>query len=106
MENKLYAKDILVDIKSMAGFAKQLLGKGKEYELLLDHLFKKYYSNDDIPLPSLKVLQVELNISYTELHKQILGIYEDLLNYEENEIDFSINEVEYFFCQCNILKEV
>ena len=96
MEKKLYAKDILVDIKSMAGFAKQLLGKGRDYDVLLDHLLSTFCI-DDIPQPSLKQLQNQLNITYTILHKQILSIYDDLMNYEENEIDYSVKKVEYIF---------
>lgn len=96
MEQKLYSKDILIDIKSMVGFARQLLGRGKTYENLLSHFLSKY-CNDDVDLPSLKLLQSELNTTYTILHKQIQSIYEDLMNYEESEIDYSVKKVEYIF---------
>lgn len=96
METRLSSKDLMLDITSMQRFAEQLLGKGKDYEDLLQFLLAKdYYNDENISLPPLKELQVELGIPYPILRKQLSSIYQDIMNYEENGLDFSINEVEY-----------
>ncbi len=98
METQLSSKQIIIDISSMRSIATQLLGKGKDYEQLLETILSKnsYYKEYYLP-PSLKELQEETGLKYPVIRKCLNNIYTDLLMHDEIGIDFSIKEVEYVF---------
>lgn len=98
MDKKLSSTGIIRDISSMREFAKNLLGKGKEYDELLSLIIEKnYYYDDDLRLLKVKDLQEKTNKTYSNIRKQLYEIYNDLLNHEDIDIEFSIKKVEYVF---------
>lgn len=96
MEESLSTRKVLYDIALMKQFAKQLLGKGKEYEKLLSFICEQNYDDEDIKIPPLKEIQLELGISYGVFKRLLLKIYEDLYELELNEVGFTIKKTEYW----------
>lgn len=81
----------------MRNFARKLIGKGKDYDDLLEFLLMNdYYYDEDLLFPKMKDIQEQLNIPYTKLRKQLLKIYNELIeaSYEDG---FNFKELEYFF---------
>jgi len=98
MELKYSTKELLRDIKNMKAFAKQLLGKEKNYEQFLKYVLKLNYYKDGVYTPiSIKEIQHETGLKYPIIRKYLHQIYEDLLGNDENQIDFSVQKVEYTF---------
>ncbi|EIA08591.1 hypothetical protein [Flavobacterium frigoris] len=64
-----------------------------EYATLINFLTeKKYYNDDDIPLPTLKEIKSKTGLKT----KQLLNIYQELFEYHSNKT-LEFNNKEYFF---------
>lgn len=82
---------MILDITSMASRAKEFVGKGNDYDILLGELLKiDYYDEDSFSLPSLKELVQTTGINNDKVRKYIKKIYEDLIAYEK---PFQFNEI-------------
>jgi len=91
-------KETLLAISSVKTFAKQLIGKGKEYNDFLQYWLKRYdYYDEDSRLPAVKDVLEETGIPYSKLRKHISDIYGDLRYGIDEGIDFRYTEKEYEF---------
>ena len=56
MEEKLPTRKVLYNIASMRKFVSQLLNNGKDYNNLLKFICVHDYYDEDVQLPSLKII--------------------------------------------------
>ena len=90
----------MLDISSMRNFAKKLLDEENSYNQILEYLTSKnIYYDDDEPLPLIKDILTELNITYGKFKKELIKLYYDLIeqDYYNPKVPFYYNEVEYYF---------
>ncbi|WP_163323817.1 hypothetical protein [Draconibacterium mangrovi] len=98
MDNQITSKGMMIDILSQRNFARQLIGKGKDYDEILKLLLEKdYYYDEDLPYPSVKEIIETLKISYSVFKRKISLLYDDLSEVFSNNIDYTIENVEYIF---------
>ena len=84
-------------ISSISSFANQLVGKGKDYDEFLKYWLKRYDDTDEYaPLPLIKDILAETNLSYSKMKRFVNKIYSDLIS-NNQEIDYSYKKTEYHF---------
>ena len=91
-------QSLIKDIIIMRNALKDLLGKGKPYEQLLNFIISNYNSEDENYVsPMVKELSSKTNIPYSKLKKQLHQLYSEILELAEKGDLFTIQKRSYLF---------
>jgi len=97
MELKLSIKRVLLDILSIKKQVFESFKDNKDYRKLLLFLMEKdYYDDEEIPIPTLKEIEISLGLKSQQLRKMLKNIYDEFFSYE-NKYKMKFNTIEIHF---------
>jgi len=98
MELKLSLKRVLLDILSIKKQVYESFKDKEEYRKLLILLMEKdYYEDEDIPIPTLKEIEISLGLSSQQLRKMLKNIYNEFFSYENTyKMKFHTTEIHFY----------
>lgn len=92
----LSSNQMILDIASMRSQAQKLENREVDYNSVLQAIIKDdIYYDDDLEIPSIKQLGLQLNLSYDKVRRYIRKIYDDLTSEDGCKLPFEFKEVEF-----------
>lgn len=91
------AKNALYDLFAIAPHLNKVLKERPEFEPLIKFIHSKdFYNDEDIPYPSLKEVEKELNVKTHTVRKLIKDLHEYIINYEEPRLNFHRKRITFY----------
>ena len=91
---KLSIKQALIDLLSVSEQLRRILKNFPKHQIILNYLLEKdFYNNDDISIPTLKMIEKETGLKPHAVRKQIQSMYDLVFDFDNSALEF--NRIEY-----------
>jgi hypothetical protein len=91
---KLSIKQALIDLLSVSEQLRRILKNFPKHQIILNYLLEKdFYNNDDISIPTLKMIEKETGLKPHAVRKQIQSMYDLVFGFDNSTLEF--NRIEY-----------